>query len=163
MSQEKRASITKQTKVREALEAVDIQPCVVPMDEDIRATVERLSQRPGVRTVAVVDKEGRLVGVLTMRVLLDELFLTVAPEEFLVDMRQVVGVEEFGRIVRARTAGDLMLAPVWVSMEDSLRDAFIKMHEHNLGGLPIVDEGMKVVGYLDRFHLIRLWLKGQKS
>lgn len=154
-------AITRQTKVREALEAAGIEPCLVPKEEDIRETVERLCQRPSVRTVAVVDNEGRLVGVIPLRLLLDELFYMMAPEEFLVEMRDREMVEEFGRISRARTAGELMQEPVWVTMEDTVREAFIKIHERNLGGLPIVDAERRVLGYLDRLQLIRLWLRRQ--
>jgi CBS domain-containing protein len=56
-----------------------------------------------------------------------------------------------------------MEEPKFVHMDDTVRDAFTRMHEEQLEGLPIVDEGMKVVGYLDRFQLLRLWLRGQKK
>jgi CBS domain-containing protein len=46
-----------------------------------------------------------------------------------------------------------------VTGDDLARDAFALMHERQLEGLPIVDNEMKVVGYLDRLHLVQLWLK----
>ena len=156
-------AITKQTKVREALEGVGIEPCSVSQEEDIREMVERLCLRPGVRTVAVVGEKGRLVGIIPVHsLLLDELFMMVAPEEFLVDMTDEKKVEEFGRMSRAKTAGELMREPVWGTMDDTVRDAFVKLHEHELGGLPIVDDGQRVVGYLDSVQLIRLWLQRQR-
>lgn len=120
---------------------------------------ECLGENPGINTASVVDANGRLLGVIPMRLLLDDLFLTIAPEEFLADLGDVEGLEEFGRMTRAKTAGVLMEPPAFVTYEDSARHAFGLMHERKLEGLPIVDSGMKVVGYLDRLHLVRLWLK----
>jgi CBS domain-containing protein len=128
-------------------------------DEDLLVTTEQLGALPGVHTVAVVDSQERLVGIIPMRLVLDDLFLEVAPEEFLADLKDTEGVEEFGRISRARTAGELMEEPAFVTMDDTARDAFARMHERKLEGLPIVDAEMKVVGYLDRLQLLRLWLK----
>src|SRR4030042_1428463 len=98
---------TRHTLVREALEKVGSKGCVVSADEDLVAVSESLADSPGVHTVAVVDDQGRLVGVIPMRLLVDELFLDVAPEEFLVGLREIEDVEEFGRIIRARTGGGL--------------------------------------------------------
>ncbi len=153
------SEVTKHTLVREALEAAGARPCSVGEDQPPAAVAELLGEQPGVHTVAVVDKQGRLVGIIPMRILLDDLFLQLAPEEFLVGMRDMAGVEEFGRVSRAVRAGDLMEKPVYVRMDDTVREAFARMHEQRLEGLPIVDDSMKVVGYLDRFQLLRLWLK----
>src|SRR3972149_6287674 len=150
--------VTRSTLVREALEMVGSQPCVVGEGDDLLAATEQLVAFQGVHTVAVVDNEGRLVGVIPMRLLVDELFLDVAPEEFLVGMRDIEDVEEFSRISRARTAGELMEEAAYVTMDDTVREAFSRMHERKLDGLPIVDEGMKVLGYLDLLQLLRLWL-----
>ncbi len=152
-------AITKRTLVREALEKVGTEPCVVREDDALPVVAEELSSRQGVNAVAVVDSQARLVGVIPMRLLLDELFLDVAPEEFLVGMRDIEDVEEFSRLSRAQTAGELMEEPVYVTMDDPVREAFARMHEHKLEGLPIVDEEMKVVGYLERLQLLRLWVR----
>ena len=152
------AEITKRTLVREALEMAGGKGCVVSEGEDLAAVSEKLAGSAGVHTVAVVDGQSRLVGVIPMRLLVDELFLDVAPEEFLVGMRDIEDVEEFSRISRARTAGELMEEAAYVTMDDTVREAFSRMHGRKLDGLPIVDEGMKVLGYLDLLQLLRLWL-----
>jgi len=151
--------VTKHTLVREALERLAARPCLVQEEEDLLAATERLAALQGVHTVAVVDSQGRLVGIIPMRLLLDGLFLQVAPQEFLADLKDTEGLEEFGRISRARTAKELMEEPAFVTMGDTVRHAFACMHERKLEGLPIVDDEMKVVGYLDRLQLLRLWLK----
>ena len=151
--------VTKRTLVREALERAGLEPCVVQGEEELQAVAERLGSQPGVHTVAVVDRQGHLLGIIPMRLLVDDLFLRVAPEEFLADLKDSEGVEEFGRMSRAKTAADLMEEPAFATMDDTVRDAFARMHERKLEGLPIVDAEMKVVGYLDRLQLLRLWLK----
>lgn len=151
--------IAQRTLVREALGRKKIQPCVVEESADLLRICERLAETPGVDIMAVVNEAGRLTGIIPVRLLLDELFLHVAPEEFLADLLASEGVEEFGKLSRARSARDLMQPTVYVAMDDSVREAFSRMHERRLEGLPIVDEEMRVVGYLDRLQLIRLWLQ----
>ena len=164
MSYEKEVPISKHTKVSEALAAVGgTQTCSVQENEPLESVAELLGKRPGIHTVAVVDSEGTLLGIIPMRILLDDLFLRLAPEEFLMEMREMAGIEEFGRISRAQKARDLMEDPVYVQMNETVRDAFIRLHEAKLEGLPIVDENMKVVGYLDRFQLLSLYLKSSRG
>ena len=151
--------ITQRTSVREALGGTRLQPCLVDESADLLRVCERLGEAPGVDIVAVTDEAGRLKGIIPVRLLLDEIFLHVAPEEFLADLLAVGGVEEFGKLSRARSARDLMQPAVYVTMGDSVREAFSRMHERRLEGLPVVDEEMRVVGYLDRLQLIQLWLQ----
>jgi CBS-domain-containing membrane protein len=87
----------------------------------------------------------------------------VAPEEFLADLRAMEGVEEFGKLSRAHTARELMQRAVCVTMEDSVREAFSRMHERRLEGLPVVDQDVRVIGYLDRLQLIRLWIRKHRE
>jgi CBS-domain-containing membrane protein len=157
--QDQADAIARRTSVRQAVGRVGIEPCVVGEEIDLLGVCERLAEAAGVDTVAVVDEARRLTGVIPMRLLLDSLFLHVAPEEFLADLRVMEGVEEFGKLSRARLARDLMQPAVYVTMDDNVREAFSRMHERQLEGLPVVDEDMHVVGYLDRFQLIRLWLR----
>src|SRR3990172_11741052 len=114
------SEITRRTLVREAMERVGGEGCVVSEGEDLAVVSEKLAGIPGVHTVAVVDGEGRLVGVIPMRLLLYELFLDVAPEDFLVGMRDIEDVEEFSRISRARTAGGLMGKAAHLNMDHTM-------------------------------------------
>jgi len=154
--------IAQHTSVRDVLEMAAIGPCVVEEDAGLLHICEQLGEAPGVHTVAVVDNSGRLTGIVPIGLMLDALFLHVAPEEFLADLRLMEGIEEFGKLSRARSARDLMQPAVYVTMDDSVREAFSRMHERRLDGLPIVDEDMHVVGYLDRLQLIRIWLRKRR-
>ncbi|KPJ51371.1 MAG: hypothetical protein AMJ38_00760 [Dehalococcoidia bacterium DG_22] len=158
-SEEEAHAITRGTSVGEALGLVGISACIVKEEDDLLQVTESMAASLGTHTAAVVDGEGRLVGVIPMHLLLAELYLHVAPEEFLVGMRAFENIEEFGRISRAQTAKELMESPVCVTVEDSARDAFIRMHENRLDSLPVVDKEMRVVACLSRLQLVRLWLQ----
>lgn len=151
--------LTKTTRVSEARGLVADEPCVVAQDTDLREVARQVWRRRGVRAVAVVDSGGSLVGVIPLRLLLDELFFHVAPEEFIADIRKREHIEEIGKMVRAETAGELMQEPLYVTLDDTVKDAFVLMHDQNIGGLPIVDGQMRPVGYLDRFQLLEVWLR----
>jgi CBS domain-containing protein len=151
--------LTKKTRISEARSVAGEEPCVVPRDMDLRDVARQMWQRRWVRMAAVVDAEGRLVGILSLRLLLDELFFHVAPEELMSDVLERGRIEEIGRLVRAERAEDLMQPAVYVTLDDTVKDAFGRMHDHKVGGLPIVDEEMRPVGYLDRFQLLEVWIR----
>jgi CBS-domain-containing membrane protein len=157
-SEEEADTITRDTSVGEALDRVGISACVVKEEDDLLQVAESMAASLGTHTAAVVDEQGCLVGVIPMHLLLAELYLHVAPEEFLVGMRAFENIEEFGKISRARTAKELMQSPIYLTTEDSARNAFIRMHENKLDSLPVVDKEMRVVACLTRLQLVRLWL-----
>lgn len=160
---EQAEAITRETSVGEALGRVGISACVVSEEDDLLQVTESMAANLGTHTAAVVDKEERLVGVIPMHLLLAELYLQVAPEEFLVGLRAFENIEEFGKISRARKAKELMQPPVFLTREDSARDAFIRMHENKLDSLPVVDEKGRVVACLTRLQLVRLWLQKHRK
>ena len=47
-----------------------------------------------------------------------------------------------------------MQKPVWVKRNETVKDAFKRMHEHRLPGLPVVDERYHVVGYINLLELL---------
>jgi CBS domain-containing protein len=63
---------------------------------------------------------------------------------------------DFADHVRMRTAADAMREPVWVKRGETVKDAFERMHEHKLSGLPVVDDRYHVVGYINLLELIAL-------
>jgi len=155
--------ITKMTRISEARDLAGDVPCVAPQDMDLKEVARRMWRRRGVRTAAVVDAEGRLAGIIPLRLLLDELFFRVVPEEFLSEILERERIEELGRMVRAVVARELMQPPVYVTLDETVRDAFCRMHDHKLEGLPIVDQEMRPVGYLDRFQLLEVWIRQHPS
>lgn len=153
-------SITQATPIAEIdqlLRGTD--PIIVRASDSLQRLAEMAVERTGCRVLAVVDDDERLVGVIPVRVLVNDIFLKIVPEEFLGEILDVEGALQYAAHVKARTAGDVMLPPVSVLRRETVRDAFERMHHARLNGLPIVDDGGRVVGYLDQLELLMAWVR----
>ncbi|MDI6857996.1 MAG: CBS domain-containing protein [Dehalococcoidia bacterium] len=155
--------VTRDTPVQVAWRLCSEEPVTIARSANIKDLAERIVECRGVNTVAVVNEDGRLVGVIPVRLLLDELFFRVAPEGFLTRILSDGDMGELSKISTAQTAGELMEAPAFVTMDDSVGDAYEIMRERRLEGVPIVDAEKKPVGYLDRFQLLSIWLETHRS
>lgn len=152
-------SITQQTSIAEADRLLRMRPVVVPASASLREVAETAVDNTGCRVISVVDAERRLVGVLPVRVLVNDVFLKIVPEEFLGEITDLEGVLKYAEHVGARTAGDVMLAPVSVHPDETVRTAFERMHESKLNGLPITDHDDSLIGYVDQLELLIVWVR----
>ena len=55
-----------------------------------------------------------------------------------------------------RTASDAMKPPIWVKATETCREAFRRMHDHRMPGLPVVDDRYHVLGYVNLLELLAL-------
>jgi CBS domain-containing protein len=152
-------SITQQTAIADADRLLSIGPVSVPPTDTLEHLAELAVENAACRVLSVVDPDGRLVGLVPIRVLVNDIFLKVVPEEFLGEIVDYEAVLKYAAHVGARTSGDIMLPPVSVHPEETVRDAFQRMHEHRLNGLPITDAREGVVGYIDQLELLLVWLR----
>jgi CBS domain-containing protein len=152
-------SITQQTPIAEADLMLLMQPVVVQATASLRDTAELAVENTGCRVIAVVDEERRLVGVLPVRALVNDVFLKIVPEEFLGEITDLEGALKYAAHVGARTAGDVMDAPVSVHPDETVRTAFERMHVSHLNGLPITDRDERVIGYVDQLELLIVWVR----
>ena len=160
MSQERTPeSITQKTSIAEADQILQMSPVVVPAAASLREVAELAVRNTGCRVIAVVDDERRLAGVLPVRALVNDVFLKIVPEEFLGEITDLEGALKYAEHIGARTAGDVMLPPASVHPEETVRDAFERMHVSHLNGLPITDGDEVVVGYVDQLELLMVWVR----
>jgi CBS domain-containing protein len=152
-------SITQATPIDEADRLLSIGPVIVGLAQSLGEIAEKAVENPGCRVIAVVDAEGRLTGVIPVRVLVNDIFLKVVPEEFLGEILTIEGALKYAKHVGARTASDIQLPAVSVRGDETLRDAFSRMHDAKLNGLPIVDDGGRVVGYVDQLEMLLVWVR----
>lgn len=154
--------IQRDTPVAEVMQTLVLQPTLVrpemPLDEVARVMLAH----PGVHLVCVVEDGGRLLGVLDLRTLADDLFFHIMPEEFLSEMTDLDHVRQFAQMSGMRTVADAMRDPVWVKREETVKDAFKRMHEHGLPGLPVVDDRYHVIGYINLLELMAVCLDSEK-
>lgn len=152
-------SITQATRIEEADRLLSMGPVVVRVDESLRQIAEKAVENTGCRVIAVVDTDDRLTGVIPIRVLVNDIFLKIVPEEFLGEILDIEGALKYAEHIGARTAVDIQLPPVSVRREETLRDAFRRMHEAKLNGLPIIDDKEHVVGYVDQLEMLLVWVR----
>lgn len=96
----------------------------------------KLMQQHNIRHLPVV-KDGRIVGWITSR-----------------DLREVLLASMLEKI----TVGDVMVqAPIQVTPDTSVEEAARLVHEHKIGGMPVV-EGDRLVGVITMHDLISAFL-----
>ncbi len=152
-------SVTQTTAIRDADRLLSIEPVIVRPDDNLEGLAETAARHPGARVIAVADAEERLRGVIPVRTLVNEIFMKIVPEEFLGEITGYDQVMTYAKHLGARTARDIMLPPVSVRLDETVRDAFERMHRSRLNGLPIVDESGRVVGYVDQLELLLVWVR----
>ena len=131
---------------------------IVQAGDSLEHLAELAIDNPSCRVMSVVDEDGLLIGVVPVRLLVNDIFLKIVPEEFLGVITDVDDVLEYAKHIRARQAADIMLRPVSVRPDQTVRDAFEIMHKARLNGLPVVNADARVVGYLDQLELLLAWI-----
>jgi len=107
-------------------------------EDDIVNLVEEVMSWRKIRYIPVEDAKGRLVGLVTIRRLLNHL----------VRHRDDPG--------RAMTVRDVMIKdPITVSPDTSIGDALELMRERRIGGLPVV-QGNELVGIITAMDFLRI-------
>jgi CBS domain-containing protein len=152
-----RESITSQTRVAEADRLLSAEPVIVGLADSLETIAHKAVEHPTCRIISVVDDERRLVGLIPVRMLVNDIFLKIVPEEFLGGIADVDAALEYARHIAARTAADIMIEPVSVTADETVRTAFERMHHSRLNGLPIVDADGRVTGYLDQLEMLIVW------
>src|SRR3990170_1974951 len=137
-------------------------------DREWRTVEGRGPLRPGVaggggrrRAGAVtghlrISKRTR-VGEVHGRLDIEPVVVGVA-EELMAEVTDLESAGRFGREVGAHVCRDLMGPPVHLTRDSTVADAFRAMHEHQYSGLPVVDDQMQVVGYVDLLELALRYL-----
>ena len=152
-------SITLATRISEADKLLTMEPVVVDVADSLHKVAEQAVENTGCRVIAVVGGGERLVGVIPVRALVNDIFLKIVPEEFLAEITDYQAVLKYAKHLGARTARDVMLEPLSVHRDETVRDAFERMHGSKLNGLPITDAGGLVTGYVDQLELLLVWVR----
>lgn len=151
--------LAKRTPVGEIDHHLDIGPNVVHADEDLLSVARKAIGQPQTRLLAVVDAGVRVVGVIPVLRVVEEIVARVSPEALMAEVTDLASAGRFGREVGARVARDLMSEPVVLRPDSTIGDAFRAMHEHRYSGLPVVDDEHRVIGYIDLLELALRYLE----
>jgi CBS domain-containing protein len=151
------------TPIDEADIILDLEPVMVSENTPLDDVAQEMLLQPTVHVACVLAEDGRLVGLIKLRTLADDLFFHILPEEFLSEATDLEHVLSFATKSRLRTAGDAMEEAVWVKCGDPIEEAFRKMHEHDLAGLPVVDDRYQVVGFINLLELLAICSKQRQE
>ena len=156
-----RQQITGHTRIRDVMHLGKDGSVVVRDNATIDEVARTVAADPWSRVVAVVNEKGTLVGVIPLDAVLNEVFMHILPEEFLADIVDLDTLLDYTKMTAARVAKDIMQPPVSVTADETVRDAFRRMHKHRLGGIPVVDEAGNVLASVDMLELLQCWLKSR--
>jgi len=146
--------VRRDTPVKVILEILDLEPTIVRPDTPLDVVAQAMLDHCNVHVACVVAEDGRLIGLIGLRRLADDLFFHIMPEEFLSEVTDLEEAMQYAEKSRMRVAADAMQEPVWVKPEDKMKDAFRRMHENRLSGLPVVDDRYRVIGYINLLELM---------
>lgn len=135
------------------------EPVVVHSEASLKDISQAMLGRSCTQVAAVISREEHLLGLVTLRGLADHLFFDIMPELFFREIHHQEEAEAFGRMANVRNAADFMIEPVAVHGDDPIKEAFRLMHEHDLSGLPVVDDENKVIGFVTLLELLELVLR----
>ena len=125
-------------------------------DMPLDAVARSMVANPSVNVACVVGEERQLLGLIDIMSLADDLFVHIVPEEFLSEVTDLEEALRYADMSRMRTASDAMKTAIWVKSDETCREAFRRMHDHRLPGLPVVDDNYHVVGYVNLLELLAL-------
>ena len=147
--------------VKEADEILDLGPTIVSESDMLKDIVAKAVKNPLAEVLSVSGADDILVGIIPLSKIQRDVFRELIPEDFLSDSMVLGKVLKLFKESPV-TARGLMDRIVSVRLEEKVSDAFIRMHNNNLTGIPIVSEKNTVVGYLSMIELLALWLKTQE-
>jgi CBS domain-containing protein len=130
---------------------------VVQSDSEFRGLVELVRSHREIRVIAVTDAQGVLVGVIPIRTIYDALFSDVFPAAALGEVSSVEDAMDVADELVHRIAGELMVEASALTLDETLHDAFIKLHRESVSGMPVIDEDGQPIGYLDHMAIVPLW------
>lgn len=154
--------ITAETTLKEADEIARVEASVVTLNATLPEMVQKVIENPRIRTLCVVDQEQKLVGIIPSRTLDDDVFRRIVPEKFI---QRHYGAKKLLKHIAGPelTAESIMNRPQFVKQNSTLAETLRIMYENDLEGIPIVDEELQVVGYVDMHEILAVWLEASKK
>ncbi len=124
----------------------------VKINDKFEHLVKKNIQNPESHNLCVVNEEGILLGVINVKKIFRTIFSHHTDPETMV--RHLISLTD------SEVAGDIMVTePVSAMETDTLGDVIRKMIENDLGELPVVDEGGRLLGTIHVHFIFQEWLE----
>lgn len=106
----------------------------------------KMMRQKGIRRLPIVDKRGRLVGIVTRSDVRE-----AQPSD-----ATTLNIWEINYLLAELELKDIMTKKVvTVQPEDTIRTAAQLLHDHKIGALPVIDKDRRVVGILTESDIFR--------
>ncbi len=135
-------------QVSNIIHQLDLDPIIVRVDTPVQQVLQAFAENPQVDTAAVVNTEGRLMGIITTSALANVLMAPVVPEAFIENPAGYEQALKYAQPGQEILAADIMREPVYAMLDATLRETFQRMRESGLNGLPVVNLLYQVKGYI---------------
>ena len=124
---------------------------VIMVDPDSRIfDAQELMQANDIRHLPVVDKDEKLIGIVT-----DRDIRSALPYSY---FKKSLDEAEMQKIVGLRVKDIMSSKPISISPTYTIQDALIMIQESKVGALPVVDEAGKVTGIISVRDLLRAFI-----
>ena len=138
-------------KISEVLDKIGDMPYIaISGDCALNEATEKIRGLQQLRSIYVVDKQGRLQGTLSIGVLIREVISAQHKHHF--------GVRPLLTMITSETAADIMNKHViYAQKDDDLEKILDQMVHYNIKEIPVVDEDKRIVanvGILDLWRLV---------
>ena len=153
----------KMASVSKLIQSSKLKAPVVHLDTPIREVLAMTLESPLCDLVCVVNSEERLVGVIRDDLLSEVMLVPTMPDSFIQDAEKYEQVLKFAQINIDRPAVELMNDPVFVNSSSTIEEAFIKMNQLKLPGLPVVNKHYRVIGYVTMLQILSLYFPPKDS
>jgi CBS domain-containing protein len=147
----------KKYSVSKVIQSSKLKSPVVHLETPIKEVLAACLEAPLSDLVCVINSEDRLVGVIRDDNLVEVMLVPAMPDTFIQDPEKYEQVLEFARIDTDRPAAEIMGDPVFVNSSSTVEEAFIKMKQLQLPGLPVVNKHYRVIGYITMLQILSLY------
>ena len=155
--------VLRDTPIKKVGAIMGLEPTIIGPDASLNDVAQAMLAHPGVHVACVVAEDGRLLGLISLKTLADDLFFHILPEEFIAESINVEKMMAFADKTRILNARDAMIPPIWVKNGETVKDAFKRMHENGLPGLPVIDQSYHVIGYINLLELLAICLDTKEN
>jgi CBS domain-containing protein len=155
--------VLRDTPIEKVDAIMGLEPTIIGPEASLHDVAQAMLTHPRVHVACVVAEDGRLLGLINLRTLADDLFFHILPEEFIAESIDVEKTMAFADKTRILNARDAMIPPIWVKHGETVKEAFKRMHENGLPGLPVIDHSYHVVGYINLLELLAICLETKEN
>lgn len=139
------------------------EPSIVTVDDTLADIMKAILANPQVPLICVVNRAGRLVGIIREEVFAEMMLVPAMPEQFIQQPEQYEKAIDYVRMDPGTRAFDIMEEPISIPNDCSLEEAFLEFQKQGLTGLPMVNVHYRVTGYLTLSELMQAYFGEEKK